>query len=499
MGKRLRKMENSFRNNLKLISKISKEKINDKTFGEHFNNEMNYLSIIRVWGAALNCWKKTSLLENLKEKTIFYYRRIKSKKRINEPLKYKIKKNQVVFFPISETQTMIIEPIIKNLLDKGEYPYVLRFDYSLNGMKQEFEKRSIPYINFEYFLRDDIRKDVRKIKKDFDWVLPAYKNISKRKQKYFVLYPFFNYYFGNRNRFYEIVEFMEAFKIFLTETKPSLVFLTDDANDVPRAASYLCKKMGVPCIVSQHGNIDSNSLIVSEMFVIKKLVFGNFARKILKAMGVPIKDIEIVGSPIYDSLKKTCKGDKLKFRKSIGIYGKEKIILLDSSKGDSDEAKEKLIYLIKIIKKYSNFKLIIKQHPAEYRCDKYKRLYIKIAKQYGLPIIISQDKISDMLNISNVFITGFSTTTIEALALDVPIILLDIKREYDYKSFPKSKRVLEYVTKLDCLEKTLKKILNSKDTKSIIKNRKKIMENNAGKIDGKATERIVKIINRLKL
>ena len=130
MGKRLRKMENSFRNNLKLISKISKEKINDKTFGEHFNNEMNYLSIIRVWGAALNCWKKTSLLENLKEKTIFYYRRIKSKKRINEPLKYKIKKNQVVFFPISETQTMIIEPIIKNLLDKGEYPYVLRFDYS---------------------------------------------------------------------------------------------------------------------------------------------------------------------------------------------------------------------------------------------------------------------------------------------------------------------------------------------------------------------------------
>jgi len=52
---------------------------------------------------------------------------------------------------------------------------------------------------------------------------------------------------------------------------------------------------------------------------------------------------------------------------------------------------------------------------------------------------------------------------------------------------------------LNKFEEKLKSILESKDTKPIIKNRKRILENNAGKIDGKTTERIVKMINKLKL
>jgi len=499
MKKRLRKMDNNFNNNLNLIKNISEEKINGKTFGELFNDEADYISIIKVWGAALNCWKKNNFLENLKEKIIFYYRRKKSKERTKEFLKYEIKKNQIVFFPISETQTMLIEPIIKSLLKGGEHPYVLRFDHSLNGLKQEFEKRSIPYINFDYFLSDNARNDIRKTRKKFDWVLQAYKNILKKNKNYSVLRPFFNYYFGNRNRFYEVVEFMWAFKIFLVKERPSLVFLTDDSNDIPRAASYLCKKMGIPCIVSQHGNIVSDSIIVGETFAMKNLVFGTLVGKILKTKGIPAKNIEVVGSPIYDTLTQIHKIDKLKFRKNIGIQNnQEKVILFDSGNGDLNELKEKLIYLIQIIKKQSNLKLIIKQHPAEYPYNRHKKMYKKIAKKYGLPIIISQDKISDILNISDVFITGFSTATIEALALGVPTILLDLKGEYNYESFPESKRVLEHVKKLDCLEKTLKKILESKDTKSIIKSRKKILKNNAFKIDGKSTERIIKIINKLK-
>jgi len=492
-------MENNFNTLLNLIRKISKEKINDRTFGELFNRGEDYLEIIGGWGAATACWKKNNFLENLKEKIIFYYRRRKTKERQKEDLKSRIIKNQIVFFPISETQTMVVEPIIKSLLKEGEHPYVLRFDYSLNGLKQEFEKRSLPYINFEFFLSNKIKMKAMEIRKKFDWVLQTYKNILKKNKNYSVLDPFFNYYFGNRNRFYEVVEFMEAFKIFLVKTKPSLVFLTDYTYDILQVASYLCKKTGVPCIVSQHGNINSDSVVVGKTFAMKNLVFGNFARKILKTRGVSAKNIEVVGSPVYDSLKKMNNLEKDRLKKKIGIKNHEKTILFDSGRGVLKELEKKIECLTKIIKKQSNLKLIIKQHPAEYHCKRYKRLYKKIAKKYGLPIIISQDKISDMLNISNVFITGFSTTTIEALALGVPTILLDTERKYNYESFPESKRVLEHVKKLGYLEKTLKKILESKDTKSIIKNREKIVKNNAFKIDGKSTERIIKIINKLKI
>ena len=79
------------------------------------------------------------------------------------------------------------------------------------------------------------------------------------------------------------------------------------------------------------------------------------------------------------------------------------------------------------------------------------------------------------------------------------VILLNTKRESIYENFPESKRVLEQITNLNKFEEKLKSILESKDTKPIIKNRKRILENNAGKIDGKTTERIVKMINKLKL
>jgi len=493
MGKLLNK-ENNFKNNLALINKLSKEKINKEKFGEHFNEGEDYLSIIRVWGAALNCWKKNNFKENFKERLIFNYRKIKANKRISEKLNYQIKNNQVVFFPISETQTMIVEPILKNTKDS----YILRFDHALNGLKNEFEKRKLPYINIEYFLNSEIKNRIKNKRKSFNWVLQAHKSIAKQKKDYITLSVFFNYYFGNRNRFYEIIEFMETFKEFLIQKKPSLIFLADDGNDIPRAVSYLCEKNKIPCIVCQHGNFDSNSIIIGETFATKKLVFGDSFKEILINKGTNKKDIEVVGSPIYDDIKKISKKDKLKFKKNLGIQDDRKIILLDSARGDTEEFKEKLNHIIKTIKN-SNFKLIIKQHPCEYRDDKYKNIYNKIANEHNVPIIISQDKMSDMLNISDVFITRFSTTMIEALALDIPVILLNTKRESIYENFPESKRVLEQITNLNKFEEKLKSILESKDTKPIIKNRKRILENNAGKIDGKTTERIVKMINKLKL
>lgn len=497
----LGKMENNFDNSLNLIGKISREEINGKTFGELFNCEEDYLGIIRVWGAALNYWKQNNLLENLKEKAIFYYRRTKSKERLKECLKYKIDRNQVAFFPISITQTMLIEPVIKNLLECGEHPYVLRFDNSLNAVGQELKKRSIPHVNLEYFLNDEAIKNTRKTRERFDWVLQAYKKILKRDKSYSILHPFFYYYFGNRNRFYEVVEFMEAFKIFLKRAEPSLVFLADDSNDIPRAASYLCKKMGVPCVVSQHGNINSESIVVGEVFAIKRLVFGNFVKNILKNKGVPIEKIKIVGSPLYDSLKETqgMKRDKLKFKKSIGVQNNEKIILFNSSMGKPEDLDKKIEFFARIIKKHPDLKLVIKQHPAEYSLSKYDNLYKKLAKKHNIPIVVSRDKISNILNASDVFVSIFSTTIIEALALGIPIIILDTRKENNYESFPESKRVLEHVTELHYLDKVLMKILESKDTKPIIKNRENVLKNNAFKIDGKSTERIIEIINTSKL
>ncbi|MBU2576894.1 MAG: CDP-glycerol glycerophosphotransferase family protein [Nanoarchaeota archaeon] len=489
--------KNAFENDLELTRRFGKEKVGGGNFESYLSGEEEYFKILDHMIAVMIPWKKNYHPNQIREHLIFNYRRFKSylRKLEKQPA---LKKGTVFFLPISETNTMFFEPIIKKLITKTGVK-VLRFDYSLNGIKKELIKRKLPYVNFEKYLDKTSLRGAREIRKRYRKAFEIAKIILKRNKEYEELKPVIKYYFGVRNRFYEILEFIAGLKNFIRIEKPSMIVVPDETMDIVRATSYICKKMKIPCISMQSGNMINESPESGETFAIKKTVFGPFARKKTIERGMSSKKIVVTGSPLYDVIfkKKMSKKKINDKKKKLGLIGKT--VVLFASTTNLDIAKKRLNILFKIANKNPNLKVIVKQHPGEYQDKRYEKFYRALAKKYKINIIVSKEDMWKMLSLSDIYITDISTTILEALILRKAIILTNFEKFYDYEPYPEKKGVIWHAYNFKDVDMAIKHILHRKPGEEEEAFRKKLIEDNLYKVDGKSTERVCKLIEKLKL
>jgi len=491
-------MASGFNERLRLIREFGEESLDGRKFRENLvdsKNNIDYFEIIELWFAAVSLWKKKLFLSGVRDFGIYSYRKNKVRKRMKE-LGGKVSKNSIVFFPISETNVMLFEPIIELFKKNKEPNYIFRYDYSLDGLKKEIEKRGFPYVTFENYLKKRKRSGIKKIRLKS---LKVGKKIISKKKKYSILLPALEYYFGSRRRFYEIIDFVEGFTNFIESENPSMIILPDETLDIARGTSYLCKKFGVPCLVMQHGSITEEGAEGTETLAIKKIVFGKAVKDYLVKTGMDSRKIEVTGSPIYDAFsKKIDKKETERLNNKFDLRKNEKVILFAST-GDNARARPRLESLFKALKEDKNLKLIIKQHPAEYYKKSFEEFYKSLARKNGVKIQISKDELRPLLHISNVFVTDFSTTILEALILRKPIILMNFEGEFKYENYPKFKGVIWHTNHPKDVSGAVSLALKSKFGNKEERFVEKLIKWNMYSADGHSAERISKLIKKYKL
>jgi len=147
--------------------------------------------------------------------------------------------------------------------------------------------------------------------------------------------------------------------------------------------------------------------------------------------------------------------------------------------------------VFKSLQNFKNVTLIIKQHPGEGK--KYTKLIESHLKQHKVNAIMTPKK-SDtyaQINLCDLLITRHSTTAMEAVALNKPVIILNLSEDQDIIEYVKEGVALGVYRDLD-LSSTIQKLLDGKDELS--ENREKYIENFLYKIDGKAAKRVVDVI-----
>ncbi len=491
-------MSGKFDKRLKLIREFGGEKVGGERVRDVFFSKragIDYFQIIEMWFCAMSLWKKSNFKEKVKDYFIFHYRKHKSERRRRSREK-RPPKNAITFFPISESTIMLFEPIINLLNEKKQPNYLLRYDYSMDGIKKEIEKRELSYVSFEKYLSKDREiKNKNKIRKK---ILKISRGVLLDKKKYSVLGGAIEYYFGSRKRFFEIVDFVEGFRNFLKMESPSMVFLPDETIDIGRAVSYVCKMENVPCLVMQHGSITDEGAEPTESYAIKKIVFGKAIKDFLAGRGMNAEKIEITGSPLYDSFSRKINREEVEILKEkFGIEKNDKVVLFAST-GDNNRALPRLSALFEFAKKNPNLKIIIKQHPAEYHKKKYENFYIRLAEKNLINIAVSKDELRTLLYFSDVFITDFSTTILEALIVKKPIILMNFEREFLYKNYPQFKGVIWHVYNKNEFMEAMLEALKTKMGKKEEKYIHKIIEWNMYRADGNASKRILQLIEKYK-
>ena len=133
--------------------------------------------------------------------------------------------------------------------------------------------------------------------------------------------------------------------------------------------------------------------------------------------------------------------------------------------------------------------MILKLHPGDYHGD----IPLKMSESLGVKnISITNDyDIVDLLVACDCLITGYSTTILEAMLLEKPIIIISFRESMEIMPI-KEYNIVSHVSNYKDLFDVMKEII--KKPVPLIEYRK-FLKDSLYKLDGLSTKRILDIIN----
>jgi UDP-N-acetylglucosamine 2-epimerase len=190
------------------------------------------------------------------------------------------------------------------------------------------------------------------------------------------------------------------------------------------------------------------------------LVYGSFSKQILIKNGYPVENLIEFGNPTYAFLDCLEKIDKEKFYSKHKIPTDRKIILFTSTKWQKNlmgKDFDPMIWkeLLKHFSKNNEFFIILKPHPGENTT-----VYEKILSDYNYEnATIIQDSLINLLYISDVVVSNYSSVIIDAVCLNKPVVELIWDTVSNNPSLNFHKIGITIPTKLENLKFTINSVM----------------------------------------
>lgn len=432
----------------------------------------------------------------------FGYEKYIAMQKFSRRLAGKTRQNRegILLLPYYANHADVMNSVIKLLAAKKENFDVVCVDNVFNVTKKRLKKYGIKYETFESYSNSKVRGIVRVHKKEFRKRWKQLKNDVVVKNSLFyrriplweLLEPRLRFMF--LRRFAQVSEYIEATRHLVSVKKPSVIVVANDTSTYGRAACAVASLENVPSLLIQHGAI-ADEPKYSRIFADKMAVEGPEVKKSFVSKGLPQEKFFVTGQPRYDVLaKKEGMLSREEMYRKLGIGKKKKIIVLATQVPECDEKVVRAVY--NAVKDMNDCVLVVKLHPAE-RTD---AMYQRVRKETGIKnILIGKDiNLYGLLNASELMMTVFSTTALEAMMLDKPVITINLTGEPDLMPYAKSGAALGVYDGKD-LKDAIEKILNNKKTQQRLKKaREKFVYGMVYKMDGKASERVVGLIKSMK-
>ncbi|MBN2014538.1 MAG: CDP-glycerol glycerophosphotransferase family protein [Candidatus Altiarchaeota archaeon] len=304
--------------------------------------------------------------------------------------------------------------------------------------------------------------------------------------------------------------YFEMMKKAVDVEKPDIIVVTCEYGSLGLAAIMAGRTRGIPTLALQHGVIhpkhfayvhaaDEVSEDISPRFYPlpdKTAVYGTYDKHVLTEINAyPESSIVVTGQPRYDILAHASSTFSRETTiKKIGLNPDKKLMLWTTqSHGLTiEENRRSFFEVYRTINELSErVQLVIKLHPGEtdYRMHK------SIADEVGISPVITKDiDIYEIIHACDLMITKASTTGLEAIALNKPVIILNFGGEPDIFDYVKE-GVAAGVYRENELKATIERLLE--DDSKLAKNRGAYIEKHLYRIDGKATERVVDLIRKM--
>ncbi|MFO8015578.1 MAG: CDP-glycerol glycerophosphotransferase family protein, partial [Candidatus Woesearchaeota archaeon] len=407
-------------------------------------------------------------------------------------------KGGVLLLPYYANHADVMNPVIKLLRKKGANHDIVCVDNVFNVTKKKLKKYGISHETFENYTSRKVRKLVNRRKKDMRRRWECLKNddevrdsITFRKIPLWeILRPRLRHLF--LTRFGQVIEHVETTRNIIDMKEPSAAVIANDTSTYGRAACRAAAVDAVPTLNIQHGAI-ADEPKYSRVFADRMAVEGPAVKKFFVDKGLPADKFIVTGQPRFDKLAKR-EGiiSRDEMCRKLGIPRKKKILVLATQVPECDEHVVRAVY--DAVKGMKDAVLVVKLHPAE-RTD---AMYQSLRKETGISnIIIGKDiDLYGLLNACELMMTVFSTTAIEAMMLDKPVITINLTGEPDMMPYAREGAALGVRRKEDIRPAILNVMGDKKTQHKLRKGRQRFIYGRAYKMDGKASQRVVKVIER---
>lgn len=233
---------------------------------------------------------------------------------------------------------------------------------------------------------------------------------------------------------------------------------------------------------------------------LKIAVSGDFNKELLIRQGISSDKMVVTGLPRLDSIY-TQNREKDAFIQRLESQKDRQIVLFLPDASDihqfiSTKTYRQTIYdTINSCRQLPEVQLVIKPHPYEDH-----EIYGSILEKLDYDALIYKgSNLHDLIRASDVVITGISTTGLETLILNKPLIIVCAKSEYfpsDWEYIPYiSSGVAFGVNNMEDLPRTITTALyNSQERDKLTANRAKFLYNHIYLQDGKASQRVADLI-----
>jgi len=313
------------------------------------------------------------------------------------------------------------------------------------------------------------------------------------------LWPYFKYaynFYFSREFLYLLILYYEIFKKIIEKENVRSIVMTGIWGFHEKCLLAAAKTMKVPVVAIGHAVVTEEKFVDVELLSQTKIVvYNDFHKKRFTSSGVKDKDIVVAGSTIYEGIFPYVE-HKNDSNRNILIATNSFVEYQMMRKKDYFK---KIEFMIDEISKIKNVNIALKLHPTEIFLNDYQSL-IKRKKYDNVKVFapnIERDEFYKLIKRCNVFIHFGSNSALEAMIIDRPIVVAYILgKKYNIMHFAKGAGAeIEIYSVADI--KNAVEIALKDESKYKIK-RKEMVKKWAGKIDGKASKNIVKLIYSFK-
>ena len=303
-------------------------------------------------------------------------------------------------------------------------------------------------------------------------------------------------------RDYQSYIFAKSLGNLLDTLVPDIILVSNEKGFFEKQLIIAGKKRNIPTIALQHGNIFqthpyyiTKDLSAREYFPDITCLYGESDREVLLNHSVYTPDdLVVTGSPRYDIIYHA---DRIysrdKFCMDYNIPLNHQIILWTTqSHGMTDEENTRQLDIVfGCCDNIPGITLVIKQHQGE------KKRHYRIIQSYCRnhscnTLMLPKDSDTfEALYVSDLVITYHSTTGREAAAFKKPLVVLDTQDSVGYSK----EGVGVIVSSIQEAEQVISRLL--KDDRELAVNRDEYIKRYFYAIDGKSTERVVQLIEKV--